>query len=78
MPFFVEEKDRFPQYCCSFLSIAGQSYIAKAQSWQRGTFYALMGHLALHIRALIATTEPGTGPRESFFLPLIGHIVKRR
>ena len=28
------------------------------------------GHLALHIRALIATAEPGNCPRESFFLPL--------
>ena len=29
--------------------------LEKAQSWQRGTliFYALMGHLARHIRALI-------------------------
>ena len=36
-----------------------------------------MGHLDLHIRALIATTEPRNCPRESLFCPSWG-VVKRR
>ena len=45
----------------------------KAQSGQGVNLYALMRHLAFHIRALIATAEPGNCPRESFSLPLKGH-----
>ena len=36
----------------------------------KGPLCALMGHVALHIRALIATTEPENCPRDSYFLPL--------
>ena len=45
--------------------------------WTKGHIYALMGHLAFHIRALIATAEPGNCPRESFSLPLTGHSQGR-
>ena len=38
------------------------------QSGQRGTFMLLMGHLALHIRDLIATAEPENCPRETFLI----------
>ena len=51
--------------------------IEKAQSGQRGIFYVLMEYLAFHIRALIATAEPGNCPRESFSLPLTGHSQGR-
>ena len=45
--------------------------------WANGNIYALMGHLALHIRALISTAEPGNCPREPFSLPLKGHSPGR-
>ena len=41
--------------------------------WAKGHLYVLIGHLAFHIRALIATVEPGNYPREPFSLPLKGH-----
>ena len=46
-----------------------QFFIEKAQSG-KGQLYALMGHLAFHFRALIATAEPGNCPREPFSFPL--------
>ena len=39
----------------------------------KGHFYALIEHLAFHIRALIATAEPENCAREPFLLPLKGH-----
>ena len=44
----------------------------------KGHLYVLMWHLALHIRALIATTDPGNCPRESLFCPWWGTVVKAR
>ena len=44
----------------------------------KGHLCALMGHLALYIRALIATTEPGNCPRDSYFSPLMEHTYKKK
>ena len=45
--------------------------------WAKGHLCALMGHLSFHIRALIATAEPGNCPHEPFSLPLKGHCQGR-
>ena len=45
----------------------GNFYIREGTKLAKGHIYALIGHLALNIRALKATTEPGNCPRESFF-----------
>ena len=57
----------------------GARLYIEGTNWTKGHFYALMGDLAFHIRALIhvATAEPGNCPRESFSLPLKGYIQGR-
>ena len=52
-----------------FLPPTGHSY-REGTKWAKGHLYALMGHLAFHIRALRATAEPGICPREPYSLPL--------
>ena len=55
----------------------GAQLYREGTKWAKRHLYALMGHLAFHIRALIATAEPGNCPRESFSLPLKGHSQGR-
>ena len=52
-----------------FWPTTGHSYNREGTKLAKGHLYALMRHLALHYRALIATTEPGNCPRESLFCP---------
>ena len=59
-----------------FLPPTGHSY-REGTKWAKGHLYALMGHLAFHIRALRATAEPGICPREPYSLPLKGHSQGR-
>ena len=62
-----------------FLPITGHSYnYREGTKLAKGHLYALMRHLALYIRALLATTEPGNCPCESLVCPWWGTVVKRR
>ena len=56
------------------LPLTGHSYYQEGTNWAKGHLYALMGHLAFHFRAPIATAEPGNCPREPFPLPLKGTV----
>ena len=47
-----------------FCPLRGIVIYREGTKWAKGHLYALMGHLAFHIRALIATVEPGNCPRE--------------
>ena len=79
-PFFMRKRT-FPLIFKSlnaiFLPLTGHILYREGSKWTKGHFYALMGHLAFHIRALIATAEPGNCPREPFPLPLKGHSQGR-
>ena len=62
---------------CFFAHYGAQLY-REGTKLAKGHLYALMWHLALHIRAhVIVTSEPGNCPRESF-LPLMGHSCKEK
>ena len=51
---------------CFFAHYGAQLY-REGTKFAKGHLNALMGHLSIHIRALIATTEPGNYPRDFFF-----------
>ena len=55
----------------------GAQLYREGTKWAKGHLYALMGHLAHHIRALMATSEPENCPHE-FLLPLMGHSCKEK
>ena len=56
------------------MSPDGAQLYREGTKWTKGHLYALMGHLAFHIRAHIVTVEPENCPREPFSLPQWGTV----
>ena len=82
MPFFVEEKTDFLNILSLnvlflFTHYGAQLY-REGTKLAKGHLYAFMGHLAQHIRALMATSEPENFPIIFFAPDGAQTVVKRR